>query len=227
MATPPIQPIRVLLVNGHALVRAGFRSLLESERAMVVVGEAGTAAEALVLVAQTKPEIILFESNLGDHQGLDLIARLIEASSGARLILLTDETDSAIHQQAVRFGAMGVILKTQPGDILFVAIHKVNAGEAWLGRTLVANVLAKLVQERQVDEDDPDAARIASLSDREIEVVDLIGEGMKNKEIAAKLSISESTVRHHLTSIFGKLDVSDRLELIIYAYQHKLAKLPP
>ena len=71
------------------------------------------------------------------------------------------------------------------------------------------------------------AYRIASLSDREIEVVDLIGEGMKNKEIAAKLSISESTVRHHLTSIFGKLDVSDRLELIIYAYQHKLAKLPP
>jgi two-component system, NarL family, nitrate/nitrite response regulator NarL len=227
MATPPTQPIRVLLVNGHALVRAGFRSLLQSDKGIVVVGEAGAAAEALVLAAQTQPEIILFESNLGDHQGLEIIAQLLEAAADARLILVTDETDAAVHQQAVQFGAMGVVHKNQPGDVLFVAIRKVHSGEAWLGRTLVANVLAKLVQERQVEEDDPEATRIASLSDREIEVIDLIGEGMKNKEIAAKLSISESTVRHHLTSIFGKLGVSDRLELIIYAYRHGLAKLPP
>jgi DNA-binding NarL/FixJ family response regulator len=123
-------------------------------------------------------------------------------------------------------GAMGVVPKTSNRQTLYKAIEKVHAGEVWIDRAMIANVLTQLSRSRLDDETDPEAARIASLSDREREVITLIGKGLKNKEIAARLTISEITVRHHLSSIYSKLNVADRLELTIYAYRNGLADLP-
>ena len=141
------------------------------------------------------------------------------------MIVLTGIRDPAEHRQAVRLGATGMVLKEQAVDTLVKAIERVHAGETWLDPALVANVLAERSRARGRDAD-PEAARIAMLTERECEVIALIGEGLKNRQIAKRLSISETTVVHHLTSIFAKLGVANRLELVTYAYRHGLAESP-
>ncbi len=113
---------------------------------------------------------------------------------------------------------MGVVLKEQASDVLLRAIEKVHAGEVWLERTMIAHVLGQMTRRRSHPQLSPEEAKIATLTAREREVMALIGEGLKNSQIAQRLFISETTVRHHLTSTFGKIGVHDRLELVIYAY---------
>ena len=121
-------------------------------------------------------------------------------------------------------GLMDCITENAP-DVVRQAIHRVHEGEAWLDPKLTATLLSQLTGTNRKKED-PEAAKIAALSKRELEVIKLIGEGLKSKEIAERLFISEITVRHHLTSIFSKLDLSDRVELMLYAYKNGLAKSP-
>jgi two-component system nitrate/nitrite response regulator NarL len=224
---PRTKDVRVLLVDAHLLVRAGLRLLIERQPGFAVVGEANSATEALQIAAKEKPDVILFEPNPNDCNSLHLLPDLLVAAATARVLLVTAVADSQMHQQAVALGAMGIVLKDQPAPVLIRAIEKVHAGEVWLSRTMTAEVLTRFTRERSPKPVDPEAVKIGFLSQREREIVSLIGQGLKNKQIAKTLSISEVTVRHHLTSIFSKLDISDRLELIIYAYQHGLAKLPP
>jgi len=217
-------PIRIALVDDHALVLAGLRMLIESQPGLAVVGEASTPDQALALVARERPEIVLLDLDLGGRSGLDLIPELRAGSPGTRIVVLTGVRDSAAHQQAVLEGARGVVLKEMAAEVLIKAIEKVHAGEAWLNRTMIADVLAELP--RAKEKEDPERPRIRSLSAREREVLALIGEALSNKRIADRLSITETTVRHHLTSIFSKLGVSDRLELLVYAHRHKLVPPP-
>jgi len=223
---PSSNPIRILLVDNHALVRAGLRLVLGCHPEFHVVGEAGNPADALEVARQEQPEIILFELDPDRGLGLEFIPQLLDVTKKARLLLVTGQRDIQVHQQAARLGAMGIVLKDQQTDVLIKAIIKVNAGEAWLDRSTVANVLTLFSRAHSQENTDPEAEKIATLSPREREIISLIGEGFKNQQIAEKLFLSETTVRHHLTSIFSKLGVSDRLELIIYAYQHGLAQLP-
>ena len=153
---------------------------------------------------------------------LDILPQLLAVSSQAQVLILTALRDAGLHQRAVCLGAMGVVLKDNPTEIFIKAIHKVSTGEAWLNRSMTANVLSKLV--RLNEEQEQESVKISALTKREREIITLIGEGLKNRQISARLFISEATVRHHLTSIFDKLNVSDRLELIIYAYRHNLIK---
>ena len=220
------QPIRVLILDYHTLVRDGIRLILEARPDIEVVGEAGTSQQALALSGQIKPDIILLELNLDGELNAEIIPDLLDAFPDTRTILVTGLEETDIHHLAVQMGAMGVVRKSEPRNVLLKAIEKVHAGEVWIDRTMMANVLAKLARSRLVPQDDPQAAKIALLSEREREVIGLIGEGLKNKEIALRLSISETTVRHHLSSIYNKLQVSDRLELTIFAYRNGLAVLP-
>jgi DNA-binding NarL/FixJ family response regulator len=121
---------------------------------------------------------------------------------------------------------MGLVLKEKPGDVLLKAIERVHAGEIWIDRTVIASVITEMTRHSNGEEQDSEEYKINSLTAREREVVTLVGEGLKNRDIAARLFISETTVRHHLTSIFDKLGVSDRFELAIYAYRHGLARVP-
>jgi DNA-binding NarL/FixJ family response regulator len=215
-------PIRVVILDNHTLFRAGIRHIIESQPGMEVVGEAGSITESLEIVTNLKPDIILIELNLSGQPELDILPSLINASTGTRLILVTGTSDPKVPQRAVEDGVVGVIYKTQPPETLIKAIEKVYAGEVWLERSLIANVLSRLSRKQSVNKVDPETESITRLSEREKEVVKLIGKGLKNKRISTELCISETTVRHHLTSIYSKLGVSDRLELLVYAHRYGL-----
>lgn len=218
-------PIRVLLIDDHAIVRAGLRMLIESDPDLVVTGEAAGSADALMTAAEPA-DVILLDLDLGGESGLDLLPRLVTLLPKARIIVLTGIIDEMQHQQAVRLGAMGLVLKHEVARTLLTAIHKVNAGEVWLNRAMLARVINTLTHPAPEKPPDPEAAKIGSLTEREREVIRLVGEGLRNKQIGERLFISEKTVRHYLTSVFDKLDVKDRLELMIYAFQHNLARMP-
>jgi DNA-binding NarL/FixJ family response regulator len=199
--------------------------LLETQPSLRLVGEAGTCAVALELAAREQPDIILLDLDLGGSRSTDCLQELLTVATAARVIILTGVRDSQLHKQAVHLGAVGLVLKEHAAETLLKAIERVHAGEVWLDRTMIANVLSHMT--RATTSVDPEVAKIALLTDREREVIALLGEGLKNKQIAERLFISEATVRHHLTSVFGKLEVADRLELVIYAYRHNLIHLRP
>jgi len=225
MATPE-KPIRILLIDDHVVVRAGLRLIIQSRPDMTIVGEAGDRDDALALAASEHPDIVLLDLDLGGDSGMALIAELTRTAGDARIIILTGLRDPEAHRQAVLRGAMGIVKKEKAAEVLISAIERVHAGEAWLDPSLMAGVLTEMARSTRPKKTDPEAAKIYSLTNREREVVALIGEGIKNKEIADRLFISETTVRHHLTSIFDKLGVADRVELLIYAFRHGLAKPP-
>lgn len=227
MLTQEARPIRILLVDDHAVVRAGLRMLVQSRPGMTIVGEAGNRDDALALAASEHPEIIVLDLDLGSDSGMTLIAELIAAASEARIIILTGLRDPEAHRQAVLLGAMGIVKKEKAAEVLIAAIERVSEGEAWLDPSLMAGVLNEMTRSGKAGKTDPEGRKIATLTKREREVIALIGEGIKNKEIATRLFISETTVRHHLTSIYDKLDVADRVELLIYAFRHGLASPPP
>ena len=216
-------PIRVLIVDDHAVVRAGLRMLIDQDPDMNVTSVAGNRSEALAAAASDQPNIIILDIVLGDEDGLSLLPELRGVAPHSRVLVLTGLRSSDSQRQAMRAGARGIVLKEHAVEVLLKAIKKVHHGEVWLDRFTMGSVLQEMTEEKQPD---PDQEKIASLTEREREVVTLVGEGLKNKQIAAKLFISETTVTHHLSSVFSKLGVSDRLELIIYAFRHGLAKLP-
>ena len=216
-----VNGIRIALVDDHLVVRSGLRLLVESRSGWSVVAEASGTDEAVSAASREQPDVILLDLDLGTDNGLDCLPRLREAAPAARVLILTGLRDTELHQQAVRLGAAGVVAKDMAADSLLKAIERVHAGETWLDRMTTATLLAELAGGKPKPKD-PDAARIGTLTPREREVISLIAEGLRNKEIAARLPISEATVRHHLTSIFSKLEVSDRVGLTIYAFRHDL-----
>ena len=214
-----------MIVDDHSVIRSGLRMLIEQDQTMTVVAMAGTPAEALLLAAREKPDIIVLDLMLGEEDGLEFLPQLCKTSPNSRVLILTGVQSSDSHRMAIRRGAMGIVLKQQAADLLLKAIRKVHAGEVWIDRSMMSSVLSDVRNERH-EEADPEAEKIASLTRREREVIALVSERLKNKLIGERLFLSETTVTHHLSSIFSKLDVSDRLELIIYAFRHGLAKIP-
>lgn len=226
MAGSNVQPIRILVIDDHAIVRAGLRMLIDNHDRMIVVGEAGTRVDALDIAAREQPDIILLDLDIAGESGLDFLRELLTKAAKARVLVLTGLRDAESHRRAVHLGAMGLVLKDKAAEILIKAIEKVHAGEVWLDRSLTARVLSEMSHATHPKEPDRDSEKIASLTDREREIVGLVCQGLKNKQIGDSLFISEATVRNHLTSILSKLELSDRFELALYAYRQHLAKPP-
>ena len=218
--------IRILLVDSHAVVRAGLKMLIEQHSRLIVVGEAATARDAIRTAIRETPDVIVLDLDLGVESGLDVLTALNKVHLCSRVLVLTGSHDSGAHRRAVRLGAVGLVLKEKAPDVVIKAIEKVHAGEVWLDRVMIARVLGELLHHPSGNPPSPEAVRIAQLTGRQREVVALIGKGHKNRQIADLLCISEATVRHHLTSIFSKLGLTDRVDLVIYAYRHGLAELP-
>jgi len=216
--------LRILIVDDQLMVRAGLRKLLEAA-GIAVVAMAGNRAEAIALAAREQPDVILIELEVDGEDALRFVPDIREAASNARVLILTGVMKQEGHRRAVQVGAVGVVFKNQEPEVLIKAVRKVHAGEVWLDRATMGNLFSEMTRKRS-DGRDPDETRRESLTDRELQVISLIAEGLKNKQIAQRLFISETTVTHHLSSIFSKLDVSDRLELVIYAFGHDLARLP-
>ena len=218
-------PIRIMIVDDHAVIRAGLRMLIEQDQTMTVVAMAGSASEALKLAASEKPDIIVLDLILGEEDGLDFLPELTKASSNSRVLVLTGVQTPESHRTAIRRGAMGIVLKQQAAELLLKAIKKVHDGEVWIDRSMIGSVLSEVRSEHRTDTN-PEATKINALTAREREVISLVSEGLKNKVIGERLFISETTVTHHLSSIYAKLGVSDRLELVVYAFANQLTKKP-
>lgn len=225
MSKSHTKPISIILVDDHKVVRGGLRMLLESNLNLKVVGEAGSCAEALPLIERERPDIILLDMDLRGESGLDILQNL-PANFEGQVLILTGVVDAEIHRKCVRLGARGLVQKDMAPEVLLKAIKKVHEGEIWFDRNMMSSVLSDVLNQKERNDGDPERLKINTLTAREHQVVALVSEGLKNKQIAERLFISDTTVRHHLTSIFSKLDISDRLELVIYAYRHELAKPP-
>jgi len=195
----------------------------DSRDGMRVVGEATNQAEAFQAAQKTAPDIFILDLDLRAENGLDFVPKLISSFPAARVIVLTSSTEIEAHQRAVQSGAMGLVLKEQGAEVLIAAIEKVHSGEVWLTRSLTASVLSRVSRSSSNNEE---ALKIESLTKREREIIALTAQGFKRSQIAEKLFISDSTVRNHLTSILSKLELSDRFELVFYAYRHGLSKPP-
>lgn len=215
--------IPILIVDDHVLMRTGLRMLIENESDMTVVGQAATRAEAMALAESQRPAVVLLDIDLGKENALDFMPELIEAHPGIRVLVVTGLRDIEAHRRAARLGAAGLVLKEHASEVLLKAIRKVHQGELWLDRSMMGSLLREITQGPSIDEE---TAKISALTPREREVVALVGQGLKNRDIATRLFISETTVTHHLSSVFSKLQVSDRLELVIYAFANGLAKPP-
>jgi DNA-binding NarL/FixJ family response regulator len=222
MKAQSVERIRIVIIDSHTLVRTGLRLILENKPGFIVVGEAGKATEALEVVAAEKPDIILLKLDPLSSIGLEIIRKLSKASSCSRVVLLARPDEAQLLINAVQEGVLGIVLKTQSGDTLIKAIQKVHTGEVWIERSMIANLLSGLRNAQQLIAQDPQIVSIAQLSRRERQVIQQIGQGLKNYQIAKQLSLSETTVRHHLTSIYEKLGVSDRLELLVFAHRNGL-----
>jgi len=218
-AAKKTESITVLVADDHAIFRDGLRQLLEAEDDITVVGEARSGAECVALAQRLKPAIVLLDLKMSPVDGLEVLTQLQGAGVESRPIVLTASEDEQDYVEAVRRGARGIVLKAAASDRLLEGIRKVYRGEMWIDQRVAADVMKAMSDPRPVTR-----AERAQLTAREQEIVSLVAQGFRNKEIADKLSISEQTVKNHLHNIFDKLGVSDRLELALYAIHHKIAR---
>jgi DNA-binding NarL/FixJ family response regulator len=218
-------PIRVVIIDAFTTIRRGIRLILENQPGISVVGDAGASIQGTNIVADQKPDIILLKLNPAGYPGLDEISKLHKTWRLARIILMTTNDNQQSCLLAIREGVLGMVSLLQTPEVLVKAIKKVHAGEVWVEHSMMARLLTMENNPGSI-EVTPELDGIQQISDREREVIQLISRGLKNKQIAFQLNISESTVGHHLTSIFSKLGVSDRLELMIFAHRNGLAKMP-
>ena len=225
MSNTEDKPIRVLLVDDHAIIREGLGDLIRSRPGMAVVGDADNRAAAVALAAREQPDVIVLDLDLGADSGLDVLPELMRAAASASVIILTGMRDTEKRDRAMELGAKGVVLKERGATELLSAIEKVHrTGDYWLEPGAAKRLLDKQ-RSRAGESADPEAAKIASLTPTERELITRIGEGLDNRRIAGRMHIAESTVRNNLTRIYDKLDIKGgRLGLLVYAYRHGLVK---
>lgn len=214
--------IRILLVDDHKTMLWGLERLVQAEGAAFdLVGSAGEPLEATRLCAELTPDIVLLDLDLKGSSSLEILPALL-SNGVTRAVILSANRDQATLASAVKLGARGVVSKEAPTEDVLAAVRKVHGGEYWLEPALMQALLGQLTA--PAPRDDPDARRIATLTAREREVIGMIvqGKGALNKELAERAFISERTLRNHLSTIYQKLDVANRLELYVYATTHGL-----
>jgi DNA-binding NarL/FixJ family response regulator len=217
--------IRIVIADDHPIFRDGLRKLLVLEEDFRVVAEARDGKEVLEVLDEYQPDILLLDLKMPGLDGLTALQKLQNARTKTKVIVLTASEDKNQFVQAMKFGTCGIVLKQTATDLLIKSIRKVHAGEIWLDSHTTAAVMRQFSSPL-------DSAPLGSrdrerspLSQREREIVVLVAQGFKNKEMAEKMFISEQTVKNHLHNIFDKLGVSDRLELALYAI-HKNIHTP-
>jgi two-component system, NarL family, response regulator DevR len=218
MKPEPSSPakVRVLLVDDSEVVRTGLRTLLGIEKSLEIVGEAANVAAGVETSARLKPDVVLLDIRLPDGNGVDACRQIIARSPNSRVLILTSVIDDTIVDDAIRAGAHGYLLKEIDGRGLVTAIRDVATGKSILDPAITARVLQIVKTGASGGKTDP----LAVLSPQEKRVLALIAEGCTNKEVAAKLGLSEKTVKNYLSTVFEKLHVSRRAEAaVIYAQE--------
>lgn len=213
--------ISVMLVDDHDLIREGIKQILELEDDIDVIGQANNGEDAIQEAVEYNPNVILLDINMPKMNGIDVLRRLKDLGVRSRVIMLTIHDDREYILETMKIGADGYILKDSDAESLVRAIRDVSRGQ-----TYVQPSIASLLAERGMgNEEDEDFQKVNALTKREYEVLTLIAEGLSNKNIADKLYISEKTVKNHVSSIFRKIEVNDRIQAAIFAFKNDIKKL--
>jgi DNA-binding NarL/FixJ family response regulator len=227
-APPVISKIRIVVADDHPIFRDGLCKLLALEDDFQVVAQAQDGRQVLEVLQQHEPDILLLDLKMPGLDGLATLQRIQTARGKTRVIVLTASDDKNEFVQAMKLGTSGIVLKQTATDMLIKSIRKVHAGEIWLDSHTTAAVIRQFVANEDAPPLPSSAPTVSRererspLSQREREIVALVAQGFKNKEMAEKMFISEQTVKNHLHNIFDKLGVSDRLELALYAIHNNL-----
>ena len=215
--------IRLVIADDHPIVRDGVRKLLTLEADMEIVGEAGDGREVIDMVQRVDPDVVLLDLRMPGLDGLSVLQQLQQSNRRTRVIVLTASDDKNEFVQAMKLGCSGIVLKQTAPELIVKSIRKVYAGEIWLDSHTTAAVMSQFAAPAAAAPAAAVRGRESSpLSKREREMVRLVAQGYRNKEIGGKMFISEQTVKNHLHNIFHKLGVSDRLELALYAIHNGL-----
>lgn len=224
------EPIRVVLVDDQQLVRAGLAMVIDAQPDMTVAGQAGSGAEAIALVAATPCDIVLMDVRMPGMDGLEATRRILEAAdaggaaSPPRLVMLTTYDLDEYLLSAITAGASGFLLKNAPPADLLAAIRTVHTGDAVIAPSATRRLLAHVAANPSAPGPDPVDPRLATLTDREREVLELIARGLSNAEISSSLYLSETTVKTHVRRVLAKLGVRDRVQAVVVAYESGLAR---
>jgi DNA-binding NarL/FixJ family response regulator len=208
---------RIVVADDHPIFCAGLRQLLDAEGGYEVVGEARNGADAVELIGALRPDLVLIDLNMPRMSGLEVLAELTRRAIASHPIVLTAAISRRDIVEVLRLGAHGVVLKESASEVLFAAIRTVLAGQCWVGRESVGDLL-QYVHAQSAAVDRPKFR----LTPRERQVVAAVLDGLTNKDIARRFTLSEDTIKHHLSSIFDKVGVSNRLELALAAIAHGL-----
>ncbi len=226
--TPAMSPpISVMIIDDHPTMLWGLSQLISGETPrMKVSGTARNAEEANAQIQDAVPDIVLLDLDLDGENGLDLLPTLL-ANPVTRVLILTGERQQTVLDQAVQKGARGILRKDASAEHVLKAIEKVYQGEIWLDRSTLGRVFSEFMEPAAAHTPDPEAKVRDSLTGRERKIIEMVveGQGASNKVLAGKLFISEHTLRNHLTSIYNKLDVGNRLELYVYAVKHQMGRI--
>ena len=214
--------ISVLIVDDQDLVREGLRMLLEAEPQLSVAGEAGDGGEALTRARQLDPDVILMDVRMPQMNGIEATTRLVQAGCRARIVMLTTFNLDEYVYQALKAGASGFLLKDASREQLTGAVRAVAAGETLLAPAITRRLIEDFCSGPAPGSPAADAA--GRLSERELGVVRLVAQGLSNAEIAARLYLSEATVKSHIARILAKLGLRDRVQVAVYAYEHGIVR---
>lgn len=214
-----MEPIRVMIADDHSLIREGLRQLLEFDGSIKVVGEASNGEECLIKLEEFNPEVLLLDINMPEKNGIDVLKQMKADQSRIKVLILTVHNELEYLISAVDIGVDGYILKDSESSELKKAIRVVRDGESYIQPKLIPAMNNQLIN-RDADKD-----KIDSLTNRELEVLVQVANGMFNKEIATNLNISERTVKNHISNIFKKIDVSDRTQAAVFAIKNNIIKL--
>ena len=227
-ATPPIagtgEPIRVLVVDDHALFRRGLQMVLEQEDDIEVVGEAGDGAEAVERAADAMPDIVLMDVRMPKRGGIDACTAIKDAVPSAKIIMLTISDEEADLYDAIKAGASGYLLKEISIEEVAAAIRAVNEGQSLISPSMASKLLTEFASMIKRT-DDRQQVPTPRLTDREMEVLKLVAKGLNNRDIAKQLFISENTVKNHIRNILEKLQLHSRMEAVVYAVREKLLEI--
>ena len=215
-----MKKIRILIVDDHEVVRLGLRALIESDPDMVVVAETGKADKVLESVERNEPDILLLDIKLPGRSGLEVCREIHHRFPDTKVIILTSYIQADLVSEAIRAGACGYVVKEVGSDKLLESIRTVNSGETALDSKSATHLITRF---REIDSQLENAA-FKDLSPREMDVLAILAKGRSNREIGVELQLREVTVRNYVSSIFSKLGLSNRIELALYAEQHKISR---
>lgn len=221
------QKTKITILATYALTRSSLQSLLENDRQLNVLDVVGTTAELIEKVSRNKPDVTLICLLEDESENIAVVTDLLKAAPKTKIVILCSPNNLPIQAAALQLGVAGIVGANQSGRVLARAIKQISAGEVWLNQNLIARLFdGGSNSSSDVKYKGNTYFKGDNLTRRELEVVKLIGLGLKNKDISKKLCISETTVRQHLSSVYSKLNIKDRLNLAIYAYRQRIVSPP-